>query len=235
MGKPDPEDDWIVIESFARWAGDTTFERESLLKGTNVRRIAMARTRKENFDSVPTALIKWAEVRLEKSKNEKPSRQETAHRELVKKPETIEQSEVARRPSSPILQGRTIRAVASVVNPREFELRAYPTRLDEVPLILERAAIAERKFAKAGTVERERSKPSQSAQSTPLDDEGNPLRLIKAKGASWTMPGRVLRFVWVDAFGLIFARATWTPEVGTAEVSEVFDSFREILRLLDGK
>ena len=75
-----------------------------------------------------------------------------------------------------------------------------------------------------------RPKPPSAA---PRELFGPGIQTIRATGASWTMPGRLLRFVWVDAFALIFVRAIWTPVEPVQNVGEIYNLFREVLASID--
>jgi hypothetical protein len=217
MADPDPADDWLIIESYARWAGDTLHAQE-LLADAEVSNPEGDTTGPQRRNRLPMSVIEWAAHRKGR---ERPSRRETLYQEKIADPESISEQPSDRKPVSPFFQSTNMRAVVAMVTAREFELRAYPTNLSIVDDMLRRAREAQQKFAMAGNVE------------VDARDASERRGAIRATGASWVMPGRLLRFVWVDAFGLVFVRGIWTPPDPIGRMGEVYNLFREVLRMLD--
>ena len=220
MAEPDPEDDWLVVESFARWAGDTALARETLSKAQTATRERIRGPREPKSSRVPNVLVEWAKTRSER---EKPTARDRQMEGTIGIPEPVERQPEERKPKSPFIQSPNLRAVVSIVTTREFELRGYPTNLNVVERLLRNAAIAQKDFASAGRVEGYGDSPSEL---------GNAER---AAGAAWVMTGTPLRFCWVDAFGLILVRGIWTAPEPVVRLGEVYNSFREVLNVLDPK
>jgi hypothetical protein len=219
MADPDPADDWLIIESYARWAGDVIRAADALSKAEVRRAEDTDAGLQRRRDQIPMAVIEWAAVRQQR--REETSNRESLYLQRIAEPETIDEQPIDRRPTSPFFESENMRAVVSMITEREFELRAYPNNLDAVDGILQRARGAQQKFASAGRVE---AGPTNAGQRATV---------VRATGASWVMPGRLLRSVWVDAFGLVFVRGIWTPPEPIEQMGEVYNQFREVLRVLD--
>ncbi len=151
MPEPHSDDDWLVIEGYARWAGDTTFAREMLerVESPEVKQLQV--TRERRGERVPNAVIQLAEIR---KRRQKTTRRELEYEHGIEKPEPIEPQPEDRKPASPFIQSSSVRAVVAMVTQRELEMRGYPIDLNAVPQIIKRAMIAQRKYAYAGQIDR---------------------------------------------------------------------------------